>query len=108
MSRIADTVTPGSVLLCNESFQSTNEREGSEIARHVIDAMTAADVCVVSVTHLHELARTCYADRDSFPALFLQAEPGSGGDRSFRLREGAPEARSHGADLWARIDGEAR
>jgi hypothetical protein len=32
MSEIADQITPHSILLCNESFASTNEREGSEIA----------------------------------------------------------------------------
>ena len=42
MSDIADQITPGCLLLCNESFASTNEREGSEIARQVIRAMTEA------------------------------------------------------------------
>jgi DNA mismatch repair ATPase MutS len=32
MSDIAEQITPHSQLLCNESFASTNEREGSEIA----------------------------------------------------------------------------
>ena len=31
MSDIAARITPGCLLLCNESFASTNEREGSEI-----------------------------------------------------------------------------
>ncbi|XVV16452.1 MutS-related protein [Actinoplanes sp. CA-131856] len=99
MSRVADVIAPHGLLLCNESFQSTNEREGSDIARRVIDAMTGAGVTVVFVTHLNELAQGCYRDRDRYPALFLRA----GRDRSFRLREAEPEATSHGADLWNRV-----
>lgn len=40
MSAIVDAIGPGCVLLCNESFASTNEREGSEIARQVVDALS--------------------------------------------------------------------
>ena len=100
MSAVADVMGAHSMLLCNESFQSTNEREGSGIARHVIDAATEADVTVVIVTHLHELARSCYEDREPLRALFLRAERGVAGERSYQLREAAPEATSHGADLW--------
>ncbi|MFF5083205.1 hypothetical protein ACFY36_39690 [Actinoplanes sp. NPDC000266] len=99
MSRVADVVAPHGLLLCNESFQSTNEREGSDIARRVIDAMTGAGVTMVFVTHLNELAQGCYRGRERYPALFLRAER----DRSFRLRGAEPEATSHGADLWNRV-----
>ena len=102
MSHLADVMEPNSMLLCSESFQSTNEREGSDIARHIIDAAAAADVTVVIVTHLHELARSCYEDRDRLPALLLSAERGPGGQRSYRLGEAAPQPSSHGTDLWAR------
>jgi MutS domain V len=33
MSAIADAIGPGGLLLCNESFASTNEREGSPVSR---------------------------------------------------------------------------
>ncbi|MFD5828072.1 hypothetical protein [Lentzea sp. NPDC060358] len=102
MSDIADVITPNAMLLCNEPFQSTNEREGSDIARHVIDALTDAGVTVFIVTHLHELAHGCHEDRESFPALFLRAERDDDGQRSYRLHEGEPRATSHGADLWNR------
>ena len=36
MSQIADHIAPNCLLLCNESFAATNEREGSEIARQVV------------------------------------------------------------------------
>ena len=96
MAQIADVIGPRGLLLCNESFQSTNEREGSDIARRIIGAMTGAGVTVVFVTHLHELAQSCY---DHVPGLFLRADR----DRSFRLHEGAPGATSHGTDLWNRV-----
>ena len=38
MSDIVDHITPGCILLCNESFASTNEREGSQIARQIVTA----------------------------------------------------------------------
>jgi len=39
MSSIVDKMTPTSILLLNESFASTNEREGSEIARQLVQAL---------------------------------------------------------------------
>jgi DNA mismatch repair ATPase MutS len=38
MSALAEYVTPRSLMLCNESFASTNEREGSRIARGIVHA----------------------------------------------------------------------
>ncbi|GAA0526184.1 hypothetical protein GCM10010172_03370 [Paractinoplanes ferrugineus] len=73
--------------------------EGSDIAGHLVDAVTAAGVTVVFVTHLHELAQRRYDQRDRFPGLFRRAEP----DRSFRVHEAAPESTAHGTDLWYRM-----
>jgi len=39
MSAIASQITRHSILLCNKSFASTNERQDSEIARQVVRAM---------------------------------------------------------------------
>jgi DNA mismatch repair ATPase MutS len=36
--------------------RSTNECEGSAVARHLVDGLTEIGVTVVFVTHLHELA----------------------------------------------------
>ncbi len=38
-SEIVDQITPDAVVLFNESFASTNEREGSEIARQITSAL---------------------------------------------------------------------
>ena len=64
MSEIAGALRPAGLVLCNESFSATNEREGSEIARQVVLALAAAGVKVVLVTHLYELAEGIRRDRD--------------------------------------------
>jgi hypothetical protein len=102
MSEIADLITPGCLLLCNESFASTNEREGSEIARQVVRAMTDSGVKVVFVTHMYELARALHAER-SASARFLRAERRDDGHRTYRLIEGPPIPTSFGEDLYAQI-----
>jgi hypothetical protein len=104
MSRIADAITPASLVLCNESFAATNEREGSEIARQVIGALVDSDVTVVFVTHLFELADTLHGEgRDD--ALFLRAERRDDGRRTFRVLPGKPLPTSYGADSYLRVFG---
>lgn len=99
MGEIAGAVSRGSLLICNESFAATNEREGSEIAYEFIRAMNQIGVTVVYVTHLYDLARRC-EELHSDIALFLRAERGSDGSRPFRLTEAAPLPTSYGEDLY--------
>jgi hypothetical protein len=104
MSVIAGQITPGCLLLCNESFASTNEREGSEIARQVIRALTEAGIRIIFVTHLYNLAERYYAQHD--PAtLFLRAERQPDGHRTFRLPAGEPLPTSYGQDLYQQVFG---
>ncbi len=104
MSEIADVIGPGGLLLCNESFASTNEREGSEIARQVVRAMVETGVKVVYVTHLFDLADGFYRGRLE-TALFLRAERRADGTRTFRILPNAPLPTSYGADSYRRIFG---
>lgn len=106
MNTIVDAITSNALLLCNESFASTNEREGSEIARQVIRAMLEAGIKVLVVTHLFDLARGFYL-QGAETALFLRAERHPDGKRTFRLAEGEPFPTSYGADLYERIFGTA-
>jgi hypothetical protein len=106
MSGIAAQIMPGGLLLCNESFASTNEREGSEIARQIIRALTEAGIRVVFVTHLYDLAQGCFAADDG-TSLFLRAERQPDGRRTFRLRPGDPLPTSHGQDLYRQVFGVA-
>src|SRR5579883_2861667 len=102
MSAIVDHVTPRSLVLLNESFASTNEREGSEIARQIVRALLESGVRVFYVTHLFDLARGFYLAQRT-DALFLRAERLQDGSRTFRLIEGEPLPTSYGEDLYARI-----
>jgi len=104
MSDIAGRIEPSSMLLCNESFAATNEREGSQIARQVVRALTEAGITVLFVTHLFDLAHSLYL-RDMDTALFLRAERRPGGQRTFRLIEGEPLPTSYGEDSYRRIFG---
>src|SRR6266516_6246035 len=102
MSEIADQITPDSLLLCNESFAATNEREGSEIARQIVRALVEARVKVLFVTHLFDLADSIYGQQLG-TALFLRAERQPDGGRTFRVLEGEPLPTSYGEDSYKRI-----
>jgi hypothetical protein len=102
MSEIADWITPNSILLCNESFASTNEREGSEIARQVVHAMLDKQIKVFFVTHMYDLAHSFHA-RHLDAALFLRAERQADGRRSFKLVEREPQPTSYGEDSYRRV-----
>jgi DNA mismatch repair ATPase MutS len=104
MSEIADAIRPTGLLLCNESFASTNDREGSEIARQVVRAMVEADVKVVFVTHLFELASSFHQEQLE-TALFLGAERKESGRRTFRVVPGEPLPTSYGEDSYRRVFG---
>ncbi len=102
MERIIDHITPCSLLLMNESFASTTEREGSKIAHDIITAFTDAGVRVLFVTHLFEYAWTAYLEQ-SESALFLRAGRNEDASRSFIISEGEPMRTSFGEDLFNSI-----
>jgi len=106
MSGIADALTPDSMLLLNESFAATNEREGSEIAKQIVCALLGRRVRVFFVTHLSEFARGLWDD-ETDGALFLRAEREVGGRRTFRLLPGEPLETSFGADVYEEVFGGA-
>ena len=104
MSQIADRIAPTCVLLCNESFAATNEREGSEIARQVVRALLAEGIKVLFVTHMFDLADGFYRERCD-AALFLRAERGLDGARPFKISEGQPLPTSYGEDSYRKVFG---
>jgi DNA mismatch repair ATPase MutS len=102
MSAILDAIKPNAIVLFNESFASTNELEGSEIARQVVTAMLDRHIKVFFVTHQYEFARSMFEQR--LPdALFLRAERRTNGTRTFRVVEGQPLETSYGEDLYRQI-----
>lgn len=104
MNEIVDQLQAGDMVLFNESFSSTNEREGSQIAREVVTALLEMGIKVVYVTHMYDLAEGLYRSQHS-TTLFLRAERLENGDRTFRLIQGEPLPTSYGADLYQRIFG---
>lgn len=104
MSDIVDNIRSNSILLFNESFAATNEREGSEIARQIVSALLEKRIEVFFVTHLYEFARGFY-DKKMENAISLRAERQADGRRTFKIIEGEPLQTSYGEDLYHRIFG---
>ena len=102
MSLIADNIKRNSLLLFNESFAATNEREGSEIGRQITRALMEERIKIFFVTHLYEFAHTLY-EKNMGNAIFLRAERQDDGTRTYRVVEGAPLETSYGDDLYSSI-----
>jgi DNA mismatch repair ATPase MutS len=102
LSAIVDALVPDSLLLLNESFAATNEREGSQVGGQIIRGLVAERVRIFFVTHLYELAHGLFGDQ-SVAGLFLRAERHAGGGRSFKVPPGEPLPTSFGADLFDTI-----
>lgn len=101
---IADRLRAGGTLLANEPFAGTNEREGSELGRQIVRALTESGIRVVLVTHLYQLARQL-TEEPPVPAVFLRADRRADGARTHRILPGPPEATSHGVDLYDQVFG---
>ncbi len=105
MSKIIDHVTPGSIVLFNESFAATNDREGSEIARQIVRGLLEKGIKVFFVTHLFDFAHGFFQQKLDH-AVFLRAERKDDGTRTFRILEGAPSETSYGEDLYREVFGD--
>ena len=99
MERIVAAIRPGDLLLCNESFASTNEAEGSQMLLDVTRALIGNDVQVRSVTHLYDYATRAAEDAE-LRAVCLRAPREESGARSYLLEPGEPLATSFGLDLY--------
>ena len=102
MSAIVGRLSPDAMVLFNESFAATNEREGAEIARQVVLSLMESGVKIFFVTHLYAFARTCQ-ERDMANVAFLRAERLADGSRTFRIIPGDPLETSFGRDLYRQI-----
>lgn len=104
MSDIVDHLTHNSLVLFNESFAATNEREGSEIARQIVSALLEKNIKNFFVTHLYEFPSGFYGKKME-NTIFLRAERQDNGKRTFKLIEGKPLQTSYGKDLYHKIFG---
>ncbi len=102
MSGLVDLIHPNALLLFNESFACTNEREGSEIAGQIVRALLECGNKVVFVTHMFALAEN-FRRLERGDTIFLRAERAADGARTFQLVEGPPLPTSFGEDLYKAI-----
>lgn len=102
MSDLIPDLVAGSLVLFNESFASTYEQEGSEIARNVVLALTRRGMRVIYVTHMYQLAEGL-AEMHDESHLFLRTTLTPDGRASYRLHTGAPEPRSNGIEMYDRV-----
>ena len=100
--RIVEGLEPESMVLLNESFATTTEEEGSEIAYDIIKAFTEAGVKVLTVTHLLTFAKRVYAEEWN-KAVFLSAQRLGDGTRTYKMVAGEPELTSFGLDLYEQV-----
>jgi DNA mismatch repair ATPase MutS len=104
MSTIADQIRPQCLVLFNESFAATNEREGSEIGRQIVNALLEAEITVFFVTHQFDFASGFRIMRPD-GTLFLRAERQSEGRRNYRLAVAPPLPTSFGEDVYDQLGG---
>ena len=102
MNAIVDALTPNALILFNESFAATNEREGSEIARQIVSALLEQSHKIVFVSHQYAFTHGFY-ERQLATTLFLRADRQSDGRRTFKLVEGEPLSTSFGEDVYREV-----
>lgn len=104
MSVIAGRLGPHALILFNESFAGTNEREGSEIGYQVVRALLDALVTVLFVSHRYDFAER-FRREHAAGTLFLRAERRGDGRRNYKLAVKDPLPTSFGEDLYYRLGG---
>ena len=102
MNDIVNIVTPRALILFNELFAATNEREGSEIARQIVSALLEKPNKVVFISHQYDFAYGFFK-KDLDSALFLRADRQEDGRRTFKLVEGEPLGTSFGEDVYREV-----
>ncbi|MFB4319586.1 hypothetical protein [Actinomadura sp. 21ATH] len=107
MSALVDGLRPGSLLLCNESFSSTTEREGAEIAAGILRALADLGTRTLFVTHLYDLARRLH-NAPPPGTLFLRTGHDDAGAPTYRLLPGPPSPTARAMALYTRIFGDRR
>lgn len=112
MNIIVNSIQSDSLILFNESFSSTNEREGSEIFKQITKALIENNIEVFSVTHLYTYAIDFLENND---VLYLRAEHlaesesnkinGVNGKVTFKIIPGKPLNTAYGEDIYNKVFG---
>ena len=103
MSAMVDAAVSDSLFLLNESFASTTEKEGTQIAKDILQAFYEKGITTYMVTHLFLLAEALYEKK--MPGItFLTAERKADGKKTYHMLEGKPEHTSYGMDLFGELE----
>lgn len=102
MDQIIEHVGENTMILLNESFASTTEKEGSEIAYDIIKALHEEGIKILTVTHLLSFAQKVYDEnkKQESDVEFLSAQRLEDGTRTFKMVKHEPELTSFGLDLY--------
>lgn len=105
IKRICELAGENSLLLMNESIQSTTPKECSEIAAEIVRIFCIIGVRGIFATHITELAELCddiSADPDcrSKPVSIAARVDEESGRRLYRIEKGAPPKQSYAADIF--------
>lgn len=95
-----------SLIILNESFTSTTEKEGLAIAYDIIKALKEENVKILTVTHLLSFAQKMYDETDDVEQsdiAFLSAEHLENGTRTFKMIPHEQERTSFGLELFEKI-----
>ena len=102
MSQIIEHIHPYALILFNESFASTNEFEGSQIAKEIVQALLKKDIRVFFVTHMYELSNYFYQQKlDN--VIFLRANRKTDGQRDFKIIPSPPLQTSYAKDVYEKV-----
>src|SRR5260221_4107127 len=89
MSEIVDHLSPNSMLLFNESFAATNEREGSEIARQIVTALLERRAKIFFLSHQFTFT-SGFHGQEWENVTFFRAERKENGTRTVKLVQAEP------------------
>ncbi len=110
MNGIVNNLGPDSLILLNESFATTTEKDGSVIAYDIIKALNEAGVKIITVTHLLSFAQKMYEENKALEAsgkpsdvTFFCAERKENGERTYKMIQNIPSLTSFGLDLYEQI-----
>ena len=85
LARTLESVTPGSVLLLNETFSSTGSSDALELAGELLDLLRRRECLVLFATHLYELPARL---GDTAESLTIHPE------QPFHIVPGRPDGKS--------------
>ena len=100
MRDIVDELSGSDLILMNESFSSTSERKGSEIANQIVRALKDSGEGIVYVTHLTTFTKSICSNDDT---LCLKAERLKDGTRTYKMIVSPPTDTSHAMDVFRRV-----